>query len=212
MPWKHTRPRTLPVPDDKEIPMNRVLIAFSAAALLAATLPLSQALAHCDEEQRGEQGCVELRTVVLDDLELADPWTRVMQPGQQAGGGFIAITNRGEETDRLVHATSPRAARTEIHSMEIVNDVMTMRPVEGGLEIPAGETLSLEPGGYHVMFIGVAEPFREGEIVPVTLEFEDAGRVELEFEVRGMAHGRAPARGHGQNGGHSPAGGHSMDD
>lgn len=191
--------------------MNRLMIAFSTAALLATTLPFTHAHAECDEHQRSGQGCVELRTVVLDDLELGDPWTRVMQPGQQAGGGFVAITNRGEEADRLIHASTPRAARTEIHSMQIVNDVMTMRPVEGGLEIAAGETLSLEPGGYHVMFLGVAEPFREGEIVPVTLEFEDAGRVELEFEVRGMAHGRAPAHGHGQNGGHSPAGGHSMD-
>ena len=190
--------------------MNRLLIAISTAALLAATLPFPQAEAECDEQQQNEQGCVELRTVVHDDLELGDPWTRVMQPGQQAGGGFVAITNRGEEADRLVHASSSRAARTEIHSMEIVNDVMTMRPVEGGLEIAAGETLSLQPGGYHVMFIGVAEPFQEGESVPVTLEFEDAGRVELEFEVRSMAHGRAPAQGHGQNGGHSPAGGHSM--
>jgi len=60
--------------------MNRTLIAFSAAALLAA-FPLSHAYAHCDEQQASEKGCVELRTVVLDDLEIGDPWTRVMQPG-----------------------------------------------------------------------------------------------------------------------------------
>ena len=176
--------------------MNRALIAFSAAALLAA-FPLSAAQAHCDEQHGNSQGCVELRTVVLDDLEIANPWIRVMQPGQQAGGGYVAITNRGTEPDRLVHASTPRAARTEIHSMEIVNDVMTMRPVEGGLDIASGETLSLEPGSYHVMFIGVAEPFAEGEIVPVTLEFETAGRVDLAFEVRGMGHGRAAASSHG---------------
>src|SRR5690606_36692030 len=67
--------------DDKDIPMNRLLIAFSTAALLAATLPFPQAYAECDEQQQKEQGCVELRTVVHDDLELGDPWTRVMQPG-----------------------------------------------------------------------------------------------------------------------------------
>jgi len=174
--------------------MNRILIALSTAVLLAAS-PLSNANAHCDDGHDGDQGCVELRTVVVDDLEIADPWTRVMQPGQQAGGGYIAITNRGAEPDRLVHASTPRAARTEIHSMEIVNDVMTMRPVDGGLDIASSETLSLEPGGYHLMFIGVTEPFEEGEIVAVTLEFESAGRVDLEFQVRGMAHGRAPADG-----------------
>jgi periplasmic copper chaperone A len=179
--------------------MNRAFIAISAAALLAA-IPLSQASAHCEDENGRGQGCVELRTVVLDDIEIADPWTRVMQPGQQAGGGYVAITNRGEEADRLVYGSTPRAARTEIHSMEIVDDVMTMRPVEGGLEIPAGEAVSLEPGGYHVMFIGVAEPFVEGEIVTVTLEFQQAGRVELEFEVRGMAHGRSHDHGHQSDG------------
>ncbi|MGY6709359.1 MAG: copper chaperone PCu(A)C [Rhizobiaceae bacterium] len=181
--------------------MNRTLIALSTAALLAA-FPFSPAHAHCDEQHDGAQGCVELRTVALDDLEIADPWTRVMQPGQQAGGGYLAITNRGNEPDRLIHASTPRAARTEIHSMEIVNDVMTMRPVDGGLEITAGETLSLEPGGYHVMFIGVAEPFVEGQIVPVTLEFETAGRVDLEFEVRGMAHGRDRGHSHEMEHGH----------
>jgi periplasmic copper chaperone A len=182
--------------------MNRIFIAIPAAIMLAA-LPISQAAGHCEDGQNGERGCVVLDTVVLDDLELADPWARVMQPGQQAGGGYIGITNRGEEPDRLVHANTPRAARTEIHTMEIVNDVMTMRPVEGGLEVPAGETLSLEPGGYHIMFIGVADGFQEGEIVPVTFEFERAGRVELEFKVRGMDHGRASAHGQAHENGHS---------
>lgn len=193
--------------------MNRALFSFTAAALLAVTLPFPQGLANCDERQSDAQGCVELRTVVLDDLELGDPWIRVMQPGQQAGGGYLAITNRGQEADRLVHASTPRATRTEIHSMEIVNDVMTMRPVEGGLEIAAGETLNLEPGGYHVMFIGVADAFVEGQIVPVTLEFEDAGRVDLEFEVRGMAHGRSAAHGQdqGHDHGHQGAQGHGHD-
>jgi uncharacterized protein (TIGR00730 family) len=111
----------------------------------------------------------------------------------------------------------PRAARTEIHSMEIVDDVMAMRPVEGGLEIPAGrDAHASNPAATIVMFIGVADAFVEGEIVPVTLEFEDAGRVELEFEVRGMAHGRSAAHGpgHGQNGGHQGAQrrGHDQDD
>lgn len=184
--------------------MNRALIALSTVALLAA-FPILQANAHCDDQHDSAQGCVELRTVVLDDLEIADPWTRVMQPGQQAGGGYVAITNRGTEPDRLVHASTPRAARTEIHSMEIVNDVMTMRPVDGGLDIASGETLNLEPGGYHVMFIGVPKPFSEGEIVPVTLEFESAGRVDLEFEVRGMGHGRAMTSGHSHGEGEGQA-------
>lgn len=167
--------------------MYRVFTALSAMLLLALSSG-SQAAGHCDSETRADQGCVVLHTVVLDDLELAHPWTRVMQPGQPVGGGYIAISNHGEAADRLVHASTRRAARTEIHSMSVLDDVMTMRPVEGGLEILPGATLTLEPGGYHLMFIGVADGFREGELVPVTLEFERAGRVNLEFEVRGMEH------------------------
>jgi periplasmic copper chaperone A len=184
--------------------MNRAFIAISAAALLAV-LPHEHAAASCEDGHGQEQGCVHLGTVVVNDIELSYPWARAMQPGQQTGGGFLGITNRGEEADRLVHASSRRAARTEIHTMVVLDDVMTMRPVEGGLEVPAGETVNLEPGGYHVMFIGVADPFQEGETVEVTLEFEHAGRVELEFQVRALGHGRAPAHGHG----HSEEGGHS---
>jgi len=70
-----------------------------------------------------------------------------------------------------------------------VNDVMTMRPVEGGLEIPAGATVELKPGCFHVMFLQVSEPFREGATVPVTLVFEKAGRVEVPFPVRAASGG-----------------------
>jgi periplasmic copper chaperone A len=173
--------------------MHRPLIFLSAAALLLAT-PLPTAMADCDHEPG--RGCVELRTVVVDDIELAEPWARAMQPAQRTGGGYVGITNRGEDTDRLVHASSPSASRMEIHSMEVVDDVMTMRPVEGGLELPAGETVMLEPGGYHLMFIGVPDPFQEGETIEVTLEFEQAGRVELRFPVHGMGHGRGGGHGH----------------
>jgi periplasmic copper chaperone A len=190
--------------------MNRVIIAFSVAALLAAA-PLAQAHAHCANGDGQAEGCVELGTVVVDHLELADPWARAMQPGQPAGGGYLRITNHGDTPDRLVHAHTARAARVEIHAMSVVDDVMTMRPVEGGLDVPAGETVALEPGGYHIMFFGVADPFREGERLEVTLEFEQAGRVALEFPVRGMGHGRGHDHEyHGHAHDHEHDNGHSL--
>jgi copper(I)-binding protein len=68
-----------------------------------------------------------------------------------------------------------------------VNDgVMTMRPVEGGVAIPAGETVALQPGSYHIMFMGIAEPFTEGSRVPVVLTFEKAGDVAVELAVEKM--------------------------
>ena len=123
-------------------------------------------------------------TVVAGDLEISSAWARAMLPNQPAGGGYLIIANQGTEADRLVSASSPVAAKVEIHSMEVVDDIMTMRPVEGGLEIPAGETVELKPGGLHVMFMGVTEPFAEGDTVPVALEFEKAGSVEIAFPVR----------------------------
>jgi copper(I)-binding protein len=77
--------------------------------------------------------------------------------------------------------------------MEMKDGVMIMRPVEGGLEIPAGETVELKPGGLHIMFMAVSEPFNEGETVPVTLEFEKAGSVELNLPV-GPRDGGAPGQ------------------
>ena len=107
-----------------------------------------------------------------------------MLPGQPTGGGYLAIANKGGEADRLLAASSPHAGKVEIHSMAMVDNVMVMRPVEGGLEIPAGGTLELKPGGLHLMFMSVSEPFREGGSVPLTLEFEKAGKVDVVLPVR----------------------------
>lgn len=118
------------------------------------------------------------------DLAVADGWARAMLPGQPAGGGYLTITNDGAEADRLIGASSPVAGKVEVHTMEVVDDVMVMRPVEGGLEIPAGGSVELKPGGLHLMFLEVTEPFAEGDTVPVTLEFEKAGAVEVPLPVR----------------------------
>nr|WP_157017485.1 DUF1775 domain-containing protein [Mesorhizobium xinjiangense] len=121
--------------------------------------------------------------VVAGDLEISAAWAKAMLPGQPAGGGYLTITNTGDEPDRLTAVTSPAAGAVEVHKMEVVDDVMTMRPVDGGLEIPAGGTVELKPGGMHLMFMQVAEPFRDGGRVPVTLDFEKAGKVELTLPV-----------------------------
>lgn len=126
--------------------------------------------------------------IIAGALEISSPWVRAMLPGQPAGGGYLTIVNTGDEADRLVSASSPAAGRVEIHMMEVVDDVMVMRPIEGGLEIPAGATVELKPGGLHLMFMEVAEPFADGHKVDVQLEFEKAGSVEASFAVR-AAHG-----------------------
>lgn len=139
--------------------------------------------AQCDKAS-GE--CVDLSAVVVEDIEIAEPWLRAMLPGQPAAGGYITIVNRGSAADRLVAVTSPRAGRVEIHEMAIEDDVMKMRPVDGGLALAPGETVELAPGGLHLMFLDVRGSFAAGEQVPVTLEFETAGKADISFEVREM--------------------------
>lgn len=122
-------------------------------------------------------------TVKAGDLEIGGIWTRAMLPGQPTGGGYFTITNNGKGADRLLSISTPDAGRAEIHSMTMKDNVMVMRPVEGGLDIPAGGTVALKPGHFHLMFMDVKKPFREGDTIPVTLEFEKAGKVEIEMPV-----------------------------
>lgn len=126
--------------------------------------------------------------VKVGDLELTAGFTRAMLPGQPVGGGFITIHNGGSEDDTLIAAESPSAGHMELHEMAMVNDVMQMRPLKDGIPVPAGETVELKPGGLHMMFMAVKEPFVEGATVNVKLTFAKAGSVDLVLPV-------GPARG-----------------
>jgi copper(I)-binding protein len=95
----------------------------------------------------------------------------------------MTITNHGASEDRLIGGSTPAAARVEIHEMSMDGGVMRMRKVPGGLAIPEGQTVTLAPGGYHVMFIGLKAPFATGERIPTTLRFQKAGAVTVDFEV-----------------------------
>ena len=140
--------------------------------------------------------------VTVGDLEIGAAWARAMLAGQKAAGAYLTVTNKGGEADRLTGGASPLAGKVEVHTMEVVNDVMTMRPVEGGLEIPAGGSVELKPGSFHVMLMDVKTPFTEGETVPVTLKFEKAGEVELSLPVRAMTGAGGHDYGHDHGGGH----------
>ena len=138
----------------------------------------------------------------LGALSINEPVVFATPATARAGGGFMGITNSGEEADRLI-AVEGDFPRLEIHTTVMDGDVAKMQQIEG-LEIPAGETVELMPGGLHVMFMGLQEPFVEGDKVPVTLVFETAGRLEIEFDVTkrperaGMSHGNMDHSGHGE--------------
>jgi uncharacterized protein YcnI/copper(I)-binding protein len=121
--------------------------------------------------------------VKLGPLEVTAGFIKAMLPGQPVGGGDITIKNTGAVEDRLLSIASTAAAQAELHEMGIVNDVMRMRKIEGGIAIPAGATVSLATGGMHMMFMKVTKPFVAGSQVPVRLTFEKAGAVDVILPV-----------------------------
>lgn len=122
-------------------------------------------------------------------LTLGHPWARPAPSGATTGAGYLTITNTGASADRLTGGSTPAAARLEIHEMSMAGGVMRMRPVSGGLDIPAGATVALKPGGYHVMLIGLKRPLNVGDRIPATLTFQRAGTVKVEFQVQGAPAG-----------------------
>jgi len=134
--------------------------------------------------------------VKAGDLVISKPWTRATPGGAKIGGGYLTIENKGSAPDKLVSATADVAGKVEVHEMAMNNGVMTMRPLESGLAIDPGKTVKLAPGGYHLMLMDLREPLKQGEKVPVTLQFEKAGKVAVTLDVEGVgAQGPAAAPG-----------------
>ena len=150
------------------------MIRLLATALAAALLIVTPTFAH--------NGVIH-----LGEINISLPFTRATLPNAPVGGGFLTIENTGAEADRLISATSSVAKDTQIHEMAMEGDVMKMRELPDGLEIPAGQTVVLAPGGFHIMFMGLNQAFVEGETVTVTLTFEKAGTVEVPLPVMAPA-------------------------
>jgi copper(I)-binding protein len=128
-------------------------------------------------------------SVSKGDLAIGHPWARETAAGQTAGGGFLTITNKGKTADRLTGGTTAAAAQVQIHTMSMDGGIMRMRPLKDGLAIPAGGTATLKPGSFHIMFVGLKRPFKQGEMIPVTLTFARAGKVDVQFKVEPVTFG-----------------------
>lgn len=122
----------------------------------------------------------------VGSLEIGNPWTRATPPSAQSGGGFLTITNKGTTPDRLVAVRTTASNKAEIHEMRMDGNVMRMRELEKGLEIPPGATVELKPGSYHLMFMELKAPFAKDAKIPATLVFEKAGSVDVELSVAAM--------------------------
>lgn len=131
-------------------------------------------------------GPASAQQVKAGDLVLDHAWARATPGGAKVGGGYLTIENKGATPDKLIGGSSSAAAVVEVHEMSMNNGVMTMRAMKGGLSIPPGQSVTLAPGGYHLMLMGLKASLKKGDKVPVTLAFEKAGQVEVTFDIQGI--------------------------
>jgi hypothetical protein len=124
--------------------------------------------------------------VKAGDLVITQAWSRATPGGAKVGTGYLTIENKGSAPDRLIGSSGNVAAKVEVHEMAMDDGVMTMRPLDNGLTVEPGKTVKLAPGGYHLMLLDIRRPLKRGDKVPVTLEFEKAGKVVVLLDVEGV--------------------------
>ena len=163
--------------------MKRLISMLAALTLLAA----GNSAVLADEVKAG-------------DLVISQAWSRATPGGAKVAGAYLTIANKGSTADRLVSGSADVAGHVEIHEMAMEGGVMKMRALEKGLAIEPGKTVKLAPGGYHVMLMDLKSPLKQGDKVPVNLQFEKAGKVNLSLDVQGVG-AQAPG-GSGDHSGH----------
>ncbi|HET7885102.1 MAG TPA: copper chaperone PCu(A)C [Bradyrhizobium sp.] len=159
----------------------RKIIATAFGLVLIAGLA---ATARADEVKAG-------------DLVISQAWSRATPNGAKIGAGYLTIENKGTTADKLIGVTGDVSPKIELHEMSMSNGVMKMRPVDGGLSIDPGKTVKLAPNGYHLMIMDLKGPLKQGDKLPLTLQFEKAGKVAVTLDVQGV-------------GAQGPGGGHDM--
>jgi periplasmic copper chaperone A len=136
--------------------------------------------------------------IKIGSLQIEHPWSRATPAGAKVGAGYLVIKNTGTTPDRLVGGSTSAAARVEIHEMTMKDHVATMRPMTGGLPIDSGKTVTFAPGGYHLMFVDLKSPLKQGGKLTATLEFEKAGKVDITFDVQAVG-AQSPMSGHSEH-------------
>jgi periplasmic copper chaperone A len=119
------------------------------------------------------------------DLQIRHPWSRATPPGAKVAAGYFEIRNNGKQSDRLLSASTPVAKKVEMHVTEHAGEVAKMRQLRA-FEVPGRERLALEPNGAHLMLVDLVQPLKKGERFAMTLRFERAGEIEVQFEVQEM--------------------------
>jgi periplasmic copper chaperone A len=122
----------------------------------------------------------------IDSLHIDHPWAIATPNGAKVGAGYLKITNAGTQPDRLIALTSPAARKVTLHGSVKEGDVVKMRTLDKGIEIKPGETVELKPEGAHIMFEGLRAPLLEAGRVTVTLVFEKAGSIDVDYAIEPM--------------------------
>lgn len=165
--------------------MKNLLATCTFAVLLVAALIFSWSIT------------ADASTVSVGSLKIENAFVRPTPGGATVAAGYLTIINSGSAPDRLVSATSDISAKTQIHEMKMDNGVMEMRELIDGLAIPAGATVALKPGGYHIMFIDLSRPVKAGDTIQATLVFEKAGKVNVSFKAAASMGAMSPDGGMG---------------
>jgi periplasmic copper chaperone A len=166
----------------KPIPRPRLGAATSALALTAfitAVAALTSPAASAGDYDLGS-------------IHISQPWSRATPKGAATGAGYMTITNKSAAPERVSCVSDDASGQCQIHSMTMEGGVMKMRPVEGGLEIKPGESVTLKPGGNHMMFVALKHPLEQGQTVKATLKFDHAGTIDVDYPVLAIG---APAPG-----------------
>jgi periplasmic copper chaperone A len=150
--------------------MRKMIAMLFGAALMAG---LAGSVARADDVKAG-------------DLVISQAWSRATPNGAKIGAGYLTIENKGNAADKLVGVTGDVSPKIEVHEMSMNNGVMKMRPVDGGLTIDPGKTVKLAPSGFHLMIMDLKSPLKQGDKLPLTLQFEKAGKVAVTLDVQGV--------------------------
>jgi copper(I)-binding protein len=119
----------------------------------------------------------------VGSIQISAPWARATPKGATSGAAYMTITNNGKTPDKVTCVSSDASAECQIHTMTMDNGVMMMRPVEGGLEIKPGETVTLKPSSLHVMLVNLKHPLEQGKTVKATLKFDTAGSIDVDYPI-----------------------------
>ncbi len=122
------------------------------------------------------------------DIKIEGAWARPSPKMAGAGAAYMTLKNTGGEADTLIAGDTSAAEVVELHETLIdENGVMKMRPKEGGIEVSAGGSAELKPGGMHIMLIRLAKPLETGDVIPLTLTFEKSGEMTIDVLVSEQA-------------------------